>query len=64
MHTAWTRANTVLTFFATVLSVLCVVVTVTDVFHKSDPPISVELKEVNSSTAAVLSAEQQLFSCQ
>ncbi|KAF6263833.1 hypothetical protein COO60DRAFT_1267336 [Scenedesmus sp. NREL 46B-D3] len=46
MHTVWTRANTVLTFFATVLSVLCVVVTVTDVFHKSDPPITIQLKEV------------------
>jgi hypothetical protein len=56
MHTVWTRANTVLTFFATVLSVLCVVVTVTDVFHKSDPPISIELKEVGSSTA--FSAQQ------
>lgn len=46
MHTIWTRANTVLTFFATVLSVLCVVVTITDVFHTSDPAVSLQLTEV------------------
>lgn len=46
MHTVWTRANTVFTFFATVISVVCVLVTITDVFHKSDPPISIQLTEV------------------
>eukprot|EP00878_Enallax_costatus_P005809 GHUV01006094.1.p1 GENE.GHUV01006094.1~~GHUV01006094.1.p1 ORF type:complete len:170 (+),score=10.67 GHUV01006094.1:465-974(+) len=46
MHTVWTRANTVLTFFATVVSVLCVLLTITDVFHKSDPPVSIQLTEV------------------
>lgn len=46
MHTYSNRANTVLTFFGTVAAVLCVLVTITDVFHKSDPPISVQLNEV------------------
>jgi hypothetical protein len=62
MHTVWTRANTVLTFFATVLSVLCVLVTVTDLFHQSDPPITVELKEVSSSTASCCRRSQQQLS--
>lgn len=46
MHTVSNRANAVLTFFGTVAAVLCVLVTLTDVFHQSDPPISVQLEEV------------------
>ncbi|KAF8059715.1 signal peptidase complex subunit 3A [Scenedesmus sp. PABB004] len=46
MHTVWSRANTVLTFFATTVSVLCVLVTLTDVLHTSDPPVSLKLTEV------------------
>ena len=46
MHTVSNRANTALTFFGTVAAVLCVLVTITDVFHQSDPPISVQVEEV------------------
>jgi hypothetical protein len=46
MHTYSNRANTVLTFFGTVAAVLCVLVAITDVFHQSDPPISVQLEGV------------------
>lgn len=46
MHTISNRANTVLTFFGTVAAVLCVLVTITDLFHQSDPPISVQVEEV------------------
>jgi signal peptidase complex subunit 3 len=46
MHTFWTRVNTVLTFFGTIAALLCVLVTVTDVFHKYDPPISLTLTDV------------------
>lgn len=46
MHTVSNRANAVLTFFGTVAAVLCVLVTLTDVLHKSDPPVTVQLEEV------------------
>jgi signal peptidase complex subunit 3 len=46
MHTVSNRANTALTFFGTVAAVLCVLVTITDVFHQSNPAISVQLEEV------------------
>jgi hypothetical protein len=46
MHTYSNRANTALTFFGTVAAVLCVLVALTDMFHQSDPPISVTLEEV------------------
>lgn len=46
MHTVSNRANTVLTFFGTVAAILCVLATITDVFHQSDPPITVGVTEV------------------
>jgi signal peptidase complex subunit 3 len=43
MHTATNRANAVLTFFGTVAAALCVLVTLTDLLHTSDPPVSLTL---------------------
>eukprot|EP00877_Chromochloris_zofingiensis_P010692 jgi/Chrzof1/5877/Cz16g19030.t1 len=46
MHTYWNRLNTTLTFFGTVAAALCLLTTLTDWFHKADPPIKLTLSEV------------------
>ncbi|GIL44834.1 hypothetical protein Vafri_2302 [Volvox africanus] len=46
MHSCWTRANTVLTFFGTVAAVLCLLTTGTDLLHKSNPSIKLGLRNV------------------
>eukprot|EP00879_Flechtneria_rotunda_P005280 GHRR01005566.1.p1 GENE.GHRR01005566.1~~GHRR01005566.1.p1 ORF type:complete len:170 (+),score=34.84 GHRR01005566.1:289-798(+) len=46
MHSVWSRAHSVLTFFGTVAAVLAVLVTITDLFHTSDPAVSLQLTEV------------------
>jgi signal peptidase complex subunit 3 len=46
MHSYWNRLNTTLTFFGTVAAVLCVLVTVTDLFHTAHPDVNVKLLKV------------------
>jgi hypothetical protein len=46
MHNFWARINAVLTFFGTVAAALCVLVTLTDYVHQSNPQISLQLKGV------------------
>lgn len=46
MHSVTNRLNVVFTFFSTTAAVLCCVVALTDVFHQSDPPVTIELNEV------------------
>ena len=46
MHSAWARVNAVLTFFGTVAAALCVLTTLTDYVHTSDPAIDVKLQSV------------------
>jgi hypothetical protein len=46
MHSAWSRANAVGTFFGTVAAVLCIVVAVTDLLHASEPAVSIAVLDV------------------
>lgn len=46
MHSAGARANAAVTFFGSVVCVLCVLTTLTDVIHHSDPAVKVVLKGV------------------
>jgi len=50
-----------LTFFGTVAAALCVLVTITDVFHNADPPVKVELSEVKRLTVHRNSQDQALL---
>jgi hypothetical protein len=64
MHSAWSRVNAVFTFFGTVIAVLCVLTTLTDFLHTSEPSVKLSLTEVkrlapwrNRYDQAVLSVE-------
>lgn len=46
MHSVSSRLNAALTFFGTTAALLACLVALTDVVHKSDPPVEVQLKEV------------------
>ncbi|GFR50602.1 hypothetical protein Agub_g12879 [Astrephomene gubernaculifera] len=46
MHSIWTRANTLLTFFGTIAAILCLLTTGTDLLHQSNPKVKLGLREV------------------
>lgn len=46
MHAWWIRGNAVLTLCTSVLAVVCIAVSVTDLFHKGDPFVNASLVEV------------------
>eukprot|EP00210_Caulerpa_lentillifera_P009263 g8828.t1 len=46
MHSFWSRSNSVLTTASTALFVICAFTTITDVFHKSEPELHLELTKV------------------
>lgn len=62
MHSFWNRLNSVLTFFGTVAALLCLLVAFTDVFHNSDPPVDVQLKEVKRFNAHRGKQDQAMLS--
>ncbi|KAK9814350.1 hypothetical protein WJX72_004371 [[Myrmecia] bisecta] len=43
MHTCWYRANALFTFASTVLAVLCILCTLSDQVHRSNPGVQVDL---------------------
>ncbi|DBA66797.1 TPA: hypothetical protein ACH3X2_001938 [Trebouxia sp. C0005] len=46
MHAWWIRGNAVLTLCTSVLAAVCIAVSITDLFHKSNPFVSASLVEV------------------
>eukprot|EP00803_Ostreobium_quekettii_P001857 evm.model.scf_2975.1 EVM.evm.TU.scf_2975.1 scf_2975:2677-5001(-) len=46
MHSFWYRTNALLTFATTVLAGMCALASITDLFHPSDPEVSLELAKV------------------